>query len=76
MYLPAPGSDGAPLIVLAHGFNGHPRKFTRLASFWADAGYVVAVPRFPVSNDNFGAPEPQLSSLPLADVFEQAGDVS
>ena len=52
VYLPA--TDGpAPLIVLAHGFNGHPDLFTALAGHWADAGYVVAVPRFPVSSNEF-----------------------
>lgn len=75
VHLPAsPGA--APLIVLAHGFNGHPRKFTGLASCWADAGYVVAVPRFPVSSDEFGEPDPELFSERLADVTQQALDVS
>lgn len=76
VYLPAM-SALAPLIVLAHGFNGHPRKFSDLATFWANAGYVVAVPRFPVSNDEFIAlaggeffPE-RVSDLP-----QQALDVS
>ncbi len=76
IYLP-PTMDPAPLIVLAHGFNGHPRKFTELALHWANAGYAVAVPRFPVSNDEFIAvaggnffPER------LADLPQQALDVS
>lgn len=75
VYLPAM-SDAAPLIVLAHGFNGHPRKFTGLASCWADCGYVVAVPQFPVSSDVFPEPDPELFSERLADVTEQARDVS
>jgi len=76
VYLPATAAP-SPLIVLAHGFNGHPRKFSDLAMFWANAGYVVAVPRFPVSNDEFIAlaggefvPE-RVSDLP-----QQALDVS
>jgi predicted dienelactone hydrolase len=40
-----------PLVVLAHGANGHPRKFTKLTTAWAKAGYVVAAPAFPNSND-------------------------
>jgi dienelactone hydrolase len=75
VYLPA--VDGAaPLILLAHGLNGHPRKFTSLARRWAEAGYVVAVPRFPVSSDEF----PELDSIAfdarIADLPEQAVDVS
>ena len=76
VYLPAT-VDPAPLIVLAHGFDGHPRKFTELALHWANAGYAVAVPRFPVSNDEFialagGAFFPER----LSDLPQQALDVS
>jgi dienelactone hydrolase len=74
VYLPAT-DRAAPLILLAHGFNGHPRKFTDLARYWAGAGYVVAVPRFPVSNDEFPERDPALSNARIADLAEQAGDV-
>jgi len=40
-----------PLIVLAHGNDGHPRKFIELIAAWAEAGYVVAAPAFPLTND-------------------------
>jgi dienelactone hydrolase len=40
----------APLIVHGHGINGHPNKFTELLTAWAEAGYVVAAPAFPVTN--------------------------
>jgi predicted dienelactone hydrolase len=40
-----------PLVVFAHGANGHPRKFVKLTTAWAEAGYVVAAPAFPNSND-------------------------
>ena len=62
--------------MLAHGFNGHPRKFTTLARHWAEAGYVVAVPRFPVSNDEFPALDPALFNARVADLPEQADDVT
>lgn len=76
VYLP-PTSDRAPLIVLAHGFNGHPRKFSELAQFWSNAGYVVAVPRFPVSNDVFvAAAGGDFFAERLGDLMEQARDVS
>lgn len=68
VYLPATG-EPAPLIVLAHGLSGHPDKFTELATYWSDAGYVVAVPRFPLSNDR--VPEPY-----VGDIAEQGRDIS
>jgi dienelactone hydrolase len=68
VYLP-PSTNPAPLIVLAHGFVGHPDKFTELARVWADSGYVVAVPRFPLSNDRVADPV-------VTDIEGQAGDVS
>ena len=67
VYLP-PTSDPAPLIVLAHGAAGSPEKFTDLADFWAAHGYVVAVPRFPLTNDT-------VVPTVLGDFVEQARDV-
>ena len=75
VYLPA-GEVAAPLILLAHGFNGHPRKFTTLAGHWAAAGYVVAVPRFPVSSDDFAVLDPAVFDARIADLPEQAIDVT
>jgi predicted dienelactone hydrolase len=75
VYVPA-GGDTAPLILLAHGFNGHPRKFTTLATYWAEAGYVVAVPRFPVSSDDFAVRDPDVFDARIADLAEQATDVA
>src|SRR5262249_61512946 len=40
-----------PLVVLAHGDNGHPNKFSRLIGAWAAAGYVVAAPAFPLTSN-------------------------
>jgi dienelactone hydrolase len=40
-----------PLVVLAHGSSGHPNKFTQLIGSWAAAGYVVAAPAFPLTNN-------------------------
>lgn len=59
-----------PLIVLAHGFNGHPRKFAELTEAWAKAGYVVALPTFPLTNDEL------LGERVVADFSNQPGDVS
>src|SRR5215210_90543 len=69
VHVPRSGA-GAPLIVFGHGFWGHPRKFARLFARWADAGYVVAAPAFPHTNDE--NPPPYL----IEDVANQPADVS
>jgi predicted dienelactone hydrolase len=46
------GPGPFPLVVFAHGNNGHPRKVTQLLDAWARAGYVVAAPAFPLTNDD------------------------
>jgi alpha-beta hydrolase superfamily lysophospholipase len=51
----------APLVVFAHGFRGHPRKFTRLLGGWCAAGYAVAAPAFPLASD--AAPQPAWDDL-------------
>ena len=58
-----------PLIVFAHGFAGHPEKFTKLFAAWADAGFVVAAPAFPLTNSH--VPEVKIS-----DVGQQPADMS
>jgi len=58
-----------PLIAFAHGNDGHPRKFSQLLTAWAEAGYVVAAPAFPLTNDE--APGPSVFS----DVANQPADV-
>lgn len=68
VYLPPPGNSPAPLVVLAHGAAGAPEKFTELASYWAAHGYVVAVPRFPLTND-------RVQTVVIGDFPEQARDV-
>lgn len=51
VYVPR-GEGPFPVIAFAHGLVGHPRKFrTQLLARWAEAGYVVAAPAFPLTND-------------------------
>ena len=69
VYVPDAGTS-APLIVFGHGMWGHPRKFTRLFARWVGAGYVVAAPAFPHTNDE--RPPPYL----FEDVVNQPADVS
>ena len=63
------GTEG-PLVVWAHGMWGHPRKFTHLLGRWAQAGYVVAAPAFPRTNDENPPP------YEIEDVVNQPADVS
>lgn len=66
-----PDGDGPfPLVVHAHGLNGHPRKYVQLATAWAEAGYVVALPAFPLTNDGSGVPGI------IADYVDQPADVA
>jgi predicted dienelactone hydrolase len=39
-----------PLVVFGHGFTLTPRPYRRLLDAWAQAGYVVAAPIFPLEN--------------------------
>ena len=50
VYVPD-GEGPFPLVVHAHGFDGNPGKHTELLTHWAEAGYVVAAPAFPLTND-------------------------
>jgi dienelactone hydrolase len=75
VWLPA-SSDPAPLIILAHGYNGHARKFSELARHWAEGGYVVGIPRFPVTNDEFPVSDPAFDNARIADLAAQADDVA
>jgi dienelactone hydrolase len=70
IYLPK-GSGALPLIVFSHGLGGHPDKFTELLSTWARAGYIVAAPAFPLTNDRFAG-----ASSNWTDVSNQPADVS
>lgn len=67
---PATGSGPFPLIVFGHGLGATPAQYGDLLSTWAGAGYVVAAPAFPLSNENSpGVPD-------AGDVANQSGDLS
>ncbi|MDH4171048.1 MAG: alpha/beta hydrolase [Acidimicrobiia bacterium] len=70
LYLPDT-PEPAPLVIFSHGMAGHPRKFEDLHAAWAEAGYAVAAPVFPLSNDTAEG-----SFTNLHDVPNQAGDVA
>lgn len=59
-----------PLVVLSHGLGGSVPHLLPLAEVWAAKGYVVALPRFPLTNlATPGGPVAQ-------DVQNQPADVS
>lgn len=69
VYVPS-GPGPFPLVLMAHGNNGDPNKLSELLTAWARAGYVVAAPAFPLTNDLSGGP-----SI-LGDYVHQPGDLS
>jgi dienelactone hydrolase len=69
VYVPS-GRGPFPLVLMAHGNNGDPAKLSELLTAWARAGYVVAAPAFPLTNDLSGGP-----SI-LGDYVHQPGDLS
>jgi dienelactone hydrolase len=59
-----------PLIVFAHGFDVTPAPYAPLLESWAQAGYVVAAPIFPLTRPGApGGPDED-------DLVNQPGDVS
>jgi hypothetical protein len=59
-----------PLIVFGHGFAVTPAYYFRLLRAWAQAGYVVAAPVFPLGNAHApGGPDE-------ADIVNQPRDMS
>jgi dienelactone hydrolase len=69
VYIPR-GKGKFPLIVMAHGNAGNPGKLTQMLTAWARAGYVVAAPTFPLTNDLTTA------KTVIPDFVNQPGDVS
>lgn len=59
-------------MILAHGFGGSVDRFDAIARRLARAGYVVAAPAFPLTNES--APGGHLTGL--GDVVEQPRDLS
>lgn len=62
---PAAGQPGRPypLIVFAHGSGGLGTGYDRLFRTWAESGYVVAAPAFPISRGD-GEWQVDLPKLP------------
>lgn len=69
---PACGGSACALILLAHGYGGSTARFDHVGRSLAAAGYVVAAPSFPLTNDQ--APGGHVPGL--ADAVRQPGDLS
>jgi len=69
---PACRGQRCALVVLAHGFGGSTARFDAIARRLAVAGYVVAAPAFPLTNQN--APGGHLTAF--GDVVSQPADLS
>ena len=55
---PARAGGPFPLVVFGHGFDVMPSLYAHLLQSWAQAGYVVAAPVFPLENaDAPGGPD-------------------
>lgn len=59
-----------PLIAFSHGTGTTPETYLALLTRWAEAGYVVVAPKFPLSSQ--GAP----GGVDVGDVSNQPADVS
>jgi alpha-beta hydrolase superfamily lysophospholipase len=71
LWLP-PGRASRPLLLLAHGYGGLPEKFEAFARTVASAGFVIAAPAFPLTNEN----APGGHEVGLPDTVSQPGDLS
>ena len=67
---PATGAGPFPLIVFGHGLGGVPAVYGDLLESWAAAGFVVAAPAFPLSNED------SPGGADAGDVSNQPGDIS
>lgn len=67
-----PDSPGGPwpLVVFAHGYEVGPAPYAALCQAWAEAGYVVAAPEFPLTDAAVAG-----DHLDEYDVDNQPGDV-
>ena len=70
LWYPPDGGGPWPLVVFGHGFASTPATYGRLLQAWANAGYLVAAPVFPLGNaDAPGRPDE-------SDIVNQPRDMS
>ena len=84
VYYPSSADRRFPLIVFAHGFTGVGRIYNVILQAWAEAGYVVAAPDFPLSSGGTpGGPssgdyinQPADESFLIDELLEMNGDAA
>ena len=69
---PACRGSRCALVILAHGFGGNPARFDAIGQRLAAAGYIVAAPTFPLTNEA----APGGFSQGALDTLSQPGDIS
>ncbi len=60
-----------PLVLFAHGYAVGPDPYASLCEAWAAAGYVVAAPRFPRTDEHVAG-----ENLDESDLENQPGDIN
>lgn len=60
-----------PLVVFAHGFAVGPAPYEHMCDAWAAAGYVVAAPRFPLTDSDVAG-----AALDEGDLPNQTDDLA
>jgi hypothetical protein len=68
LYYPTTGAGPFPVVVFSHGMDALPTGYGYLLSAWAEAGFVVAAPQFPLTSHG--------SALVQEDILQQPADVS
>jgi dienelactone hydrolase len=68
LYYPTTGTGPFPVVVFSHGMDSLPAGYGYLLSAWAEAGFVVAAPQFPLTSAG--------SALVQQDIAQQPADVS
>jgi fermentation-respiration switch protein FrsA (DUF1100 family) len=71
VWYPAAGPGPWPLVVFGHGYGVGPTPYTHLVQTWAAAGYVVAVPTFPLADQAIDG-----ANLDEADLQNEPTDIS
>lgn len=67
----APATPGRwPLVVFGHGFQVGPEPYEALLAAWASAGYVVAAPELPLSDQAVAG-----ANLDENDIVNEPGDL-
>ena len=74
---PAVGHGPFPLIVFGHGYRLTPDTYAKLLDRWVTAGFIVAAPKFPDTNQQAVTQVGTADEfLPEADDINQPGDMA